>query len=425
MPWEKNRRDRTKVVEHGTYGIAGARMLNCTFRNLTAEAGWVAWGVFGTNLNKNFRVEKCRLNRIDVHFHCWNLYVCDSEIGFKGITVTGGGDLVIEDTTRYGSSFVGFRRDYGAKWDGSIRLSGCKLKPSGNSTVSVLSFQPANFDYQYPIGSARSIKIEDLTIDYAAAPESKAACWLVSIPDFSATNDGARLFFPHRVEFRNIAVEGREKGVRLMRVPDPGRYRLNRPGRYDGDQLVPNCSLICDHVQLEALRPKGPDDAEQAHLLMGGDAACEYEDETALYPKLYFANCQHIVLHLSRCIASAFFDRCEINLVTAKDLRGELVFRDCHLQPTVEDEPQRLYDVASTLGTRFTNCTVHAPIVDGSVKPEFADRFTFWDFNKSLRYYHLNTALSNALIHGLGRQGIELSEPFIAMLTSHYGLAQR
>lgn len=41
--------------------------------------------------------------------------------------------------------------------DGPIRLSGCKLKPSGNSTVSVLSFRPANFDYRYPIGSARSM----------------------------------------------------------------------------------------------------------------------------------------------------------------------------------------------------------------------------------------------------------------------------
>jgi hypothetical protein len=240
VPWEKNRRDQTKVVQHGTYGIAGARMLNCTFRNLTAEAGWVAWGVFGTNLNKNFRVENCRLNRIDVHFHCWNLYIRDSEIGFKGITVTGGGDLFIENTTRYGSEFVGFRRDYGAKWDGHIRLRGCKLRPSRNSTVSVLSFHPANFDYRYAIGSARSISIEDLTIDYAAAPESEAPCWLVSLVDFSATNDGARLFFPHCITLRNIAVEGRASGVRLMRVPKPGHYQLARPGAYDGNQLVPN-----------------------------------------------------------------------------------------------------------------------------------------------------------------------------------------
>jgi hypothetical protein len=422
MPWEKNRRDPARVVEHGTYGIAGARMLNCTFRNLTAEAGWVAWGVFGTNLNKNFRVENCRLNRIDVHFHCWNLHIRDSEIGFKGITVTGGGDLVIENTTRYGNNFVGFRQDYGAKWDGHIRLSGCKLKPNSNGSVSVLSFQPADFDYQYPIGSARSIQIEDLTIDYAAVPESTAACWLVRIADFSATSDGARLFFPHRVQFRNIAVQGREQGVRLMRVPAPGHYRLDRPGHYDGDRIASNCSLICTDVQLEALRPKGPDDAEQVHLLIGGDGG-EYDDETALYPTLYFANCQHLVLRLSGCIASLFCDRCGINLVTAKELRGDLVFRDCHLQPVVQEEPARLFEVASTLGTRFTNCTVHAPLVGGSVKPELVDRFTFWEFNKSVRYHHLHTMLGNDVIRSLQLQGIVLSEQFIAMLSSHHELA--
>ncbi len=155
MPWEKNRRDKTKAVQHGTYGIGGARMLHCTFRNLTAEAGWVAWGVFGTNLNKNFRLENCRLNRVDVHFHCWNLYISDCTIGFKGITVTGGGDLFVDNTTRHGNTFISFRRDYGAKWDGRIRLRGCTMKPNGTQKASVLSYQPGNFNYQYPIGFAQ------------------------------------------------------------------------------------------------------------------------------------------------------------------------------------------------------------------------------------------------------------------------------
>ena len=139
MPWEKNRVEPATPVLHGTYGIGGARMLACTFRNLTAEAGWVAWGVFGTNLNKDFRIEGCRLNRIDVHFHCWNLYIRDCTIGFKGISVTGGGDLVIENTTRDGNVFVNFRRDYGSRWDGHIRISGCTLRPSGDGMAAMLA----------------------------------------------------------------------------------------------------------------------------------------------------------------------------------------------------------------------------------------------------------------------------------------------
>ena len=80
-------------------------------------------------------------------------------------------------------------------------------------------------------------------------------------------------------------------------------------------------------------------------------------------------------------------------------------------------------DRLAELGTRFTNCTVHAPIVDGEEKPELIDRFTFWEFNKSVRYSHLHTSLSNNVITDLKRRGIVLSEQFIAMLASHHSLA--
>jgi len=420
MPWEKNRRDKTKVVKHGTYGIGGARMLNCTFRNLTAEAGWVAWGVFGTNLNKNFRIENCRLNRVDVHFHCWNLYISDCTIGFKGITVTGGGDLFVENTTRHGNNFVGFRRDYGAKWDGRVRIRGCTLKPSGGQSVSVLSYHPGNFDYQYPIGFAHSIKIEDLVIDYGAAPETESPCWLMHIVPFSKTDDNARLFFPRRLEFRNIAVEGREQGVRIMRIPDPYHYDLRSGGVYDGSRLKPNCTLICDNVQLEKLTPQSPDDTEQVHLLIGGESAPDYADHLALYPKIRFTDCDNVSAYLRNCIASAFFERCTVNTVTAPALRGELVFADCRFQPDVKQAPATFYTVKSTLGTRFTNCTVHAPIVNGKAAPEMVGRMGFLEINKSVQHYHLNTALGNDVLNHLESKGIVLSSDFMAKLMSHY-----
>jgi len=422
MPWEKNRRDKAKAVKHGTYGIGGARMLNCTFRNLTAEAGWVAWGVFGTNLNKNFRVENCRLNRIDVHFHCWNLYISNSTIGFKGITVTGGGDLSIENTTRHGDSFISFRQDYGAKWDGHVRLRGCTLKPSGDHGVSVLAYRPANFDYRYAIGFARSVKIEDMVIDYSAAPESTSPCWLMNIVPFSKTNDGARLFFPHRVEFRNVTVEGRRQGVRLIRIPDPYHYDLRREGVYDGNRLKPNCSLICDSVQLEELTPRSPDDTEQVHLLIGGETAVDYADQFALYPKIRFTDCEGVSLYLGNCIASAFFERCTVNTVTAPALRGELIFNDCRLQPDVRQAPSDYYTVKSTLGTRFTNCTIHAPVVEGKAAPEMVDRIGFLEINHAVRHYHLNTALGNEVVNHFRSKGTVFSPDFIAKLKSHHEL---
>lgn len=424
MPWEKNREEKEKVLSAGTYGIGGARMLNCTFRNLTAEGGWVAWGVFGTNLNKNFRVDNCRLNRIDVHFHCWNLHISNSTIGFKGIALTGGGNLLIENTTRHGNNFVNFRSDYGSKWDGNIHIRNCTLKPSGNGRVSVLSYRPANFDYQYPIGYGQTIKIEDLMIDYSAAPTSDASCWIINNVSFSKTDTNARLFFPNRIEFRNILVQGRELGVRLLRLPSPHHYDLRNNGGYDGDQLYANCTMIFDNVHLEKLPPANLTDEEDdpMHLIIGDDQAHDYADALALYPKIRFTECDNVTVYLGHCVASTSFERCTINTVQAPNLQGALNFNDCHFRPNIETAPENINIVQSTLGTRFTNCTIHAPIINGKSEPDKVNQMGFIEINKSVKHYHLNTALGNDILNHLKNTGKTLTKKFIANLKNHHEL---
>lgn len=422
MPWEKNRADKSRELTAGTYGIGGARMLNCTFRNLTAEGGWVAWGVFGTNINKNFRVENCRLNRIDVHFHCWNLHISNCTIGFKGISVTGGGDLVIENTVRHGTTFVSFRPDYGARWDGNIRLRGCTFKPSGDQGSTVLSFSPRDFDYQYPIGYARSIAIEDMTIDFDAVPTSTAPCWLMRIAPFSRTENGTGLFFPRRLTFRDIAVTGREQGVRLMEIPDPYHFDLGPGGAYDGSLLSPNCTIVCERVQLEKLTPQASDDVANMHLVLGSGTAGEYADNRALHPAIRFTECDNVAAYFGSSIATAHFERCLVNTISAPGLRGALTLTDCHLRPEVTLGAAAYYTVDSTLGTRLTNCTLHAPVVGGEVRPEAVNQMGFLEVNGPVRHYHLNTALGKEVLDHLRLSGVSLEPAFVAKLRAHHDL---
>ncbi len=423
IPWEQNRADPAKKVGAGTYGIGGARMLNCTFRNLTAEAGWVAWGVFGTNLNKNFRLENCQLNRVDVHFHCWNLYIRDCTIGFRGISVTGGGDLFIDNTTRHGNRFINFRRDFGAKWDGHVRLRGCTLKPNTNGATSVLYHHMANFDYQYPIGFARSIRVEDMVIDFSGAPESNATCWLLDVAAFSKTKAGNRLFFPQNVEFRNIIVEGREKGVRLANLPNPGSYEVSKEGGYDGVFLEANSTFIFDNVQLEKVVMKSPEDAAGAHLVLGGSEEVEYEDSRALYPKIRFRDCDHLSLHLGNCAAEVSVERSRVNTVWAEKVRGSLAFSDCRIRPEVAAAEKELWSASSELGTRFTNCTVHAPVIGEKAEPGAANRIGILPVNAGLAYFHLNTGFGNEVLAYLRESGISLQPEFVEKLRAHHPLA--
>ncbi len=422
MPWEKSRREPEVAVPHGTYGIGGSRMLNCTFRNLTAEAGWISWGVFGTNLTKNLRIENSQLNRVDVHFHCQNLYIKDSTIGLKGITVTGAGDLFIDNSERHGNTFISFRRDYGSSWDGRIRLRGCTLKPTGTGNVSVLSYRMADFDYQHPLGYARDIKIEDLVVDYSSAPASEAPCWLISNPALSQTEAGDRLYFPTQIVLRDIRVENREQGVRLLRVPRPQHYDLGRSGGYADGRLTPNSRILVENVQLESLTPEGPGDTDNVHLLIGGAEPEDYADELALYPRIRFADCDDVSVYLGNAIASVFFDRCTINTVTATGLRGELAFNDCRFQPRLQEVGGEIYTVDSTLGTRFTNCTVHAPIVDGEIRPELVDQTGFLEINGSVQHYHINTALGPRILDHIREEGVTLDPDFIERLKLRHAL---
>ena len=415
MPWEQGRRPPAPKVQHGTYGIGGARMLNCTFRNLTAEGGWVSWGVFGTNLNKNFRLEYCRLNRVDVHFHCWNLHISNCSIGYKGISMTGGGDLLVENTTRDGNSFIHFRPDYGAKWDGPIRIRNCTLRPVSDGRTSVLQMHAKDFDYKYPVGFGTSIAIEDFRIDYANAPGSTAECVLMDIPGFSQGR-GGRLFFPAHVLFRNILVRNRQQGVRLLRLPSPYHYDVRHEGGCDEDRFRPNCTLVCDNVQLERTNPSQPSDPGAAHLVLGGTGDGTYADALALFPKILFRDCENIALRFTNCAASLSFERCSLSMAALTGLRGEVRLSDCHLQPEVKEAEGSLYELDSTIGTRFTNCTIHAPLVDGKARPERIEQLGFLKINQSLRHCHLNTALANSVVRHLREEGTPLEPAFVAML---------
>lgn len=426
IPWEQNRKDPAKKVGAGTYGISGNRLLNCTFRNITAEGSYLHWGVFGTNINKNFRIENCRLNRIDVHFHCWNLTIKDSEVGLRGISVTGGGDLTIENTVQHGNTFVNFRSDFGAKWDGNIRIRNCKLAPASDRSVTILSSRPAQFGFGYPIGCGRTIDIENFQVDFQRFPESTAPVWLMSVAKFSKTKDDSRHFFAHHLSARNITVSGRQQGIRLVDIPAPYHYDLGaKEGGYDGQQLTTNCQMIFEDIQLEALPPSKPNDPAFAHLRIGDKGSIAYQDSKALYPHIRVTNCPNLSVYLGGSAANLSVTDSAIDRCTADvdgPLRGSLSFLNCRFAPNLTEGTERIYALESELGTHLTNCTVHAPRIAGTLAPEQADRLDFVQVNKRVRYYQLNTALGNDLLKHYESQQIKLLPQFVAMLKSHHAL---
>jgi hypothetical protein len=425
IPYEQDREAKDKDVSAGTYGIGGSRILNALFRNVTAEGGPVHWGVFGTNMNKNFRVENCRLNRIDVHFHCWNLYIKDSSIGYRGISVTGGGDLFIENSSCYSRSFINFRRDFGAKWDGDIRLRNCRFLPAVTGETTFLDFSPANFDYKYPLGFGRSIIVENLVVDFSAVPGSAGICWLMKVAAFSKTTTGQRLCFPRYIEFRNVMVQGRSKGLRLMQLADPRYYKLEKQGNYDHAFLTANSQIIFDNIQLEEPDQTAIESDGLTHFSIADSGNNRYEDNFTLYPEIKLKACQHVVAKFGNNAVSADFEKCSLSAISGTEkgtLTGSFSFTDCAFLPVLSSVRQPFYNVAATLGTSFTNCILHAPQMNGRSRPELADDYGFLQLNKRVRFNHLNTRLGNDIINYFKAKNIAFKLPFIAMLKNHHEL---
>ena len=423
IPWEKDRPGTDKDVPNGTYGIGGSYALNATFRNVTAEGSPVHWGVFGTNLFKNFRVEQCMLNRIDVHFYCWNLYIKDSKVGTNGITITGGGDLFIENTTCRSNSFVSFRRDYGGRWDGNIRIRNCKHVPTGMGETALLTMAADDIDYKYPIGYGRTVKVEDMVVDFSTVPTSKSISWLMRLSPFSQATYGGRVQFPSHLEFKNIVVEGREQGMRLLNIPDPQNFQLSKAGSYDGVQVKPNCKIIFEDIHLEKLTAADPQSVDQVHLALRNSGNNKYKDDYALYPEVRIARCNEFAAHLGGNVSEMSVEHCKVVRFTANDngkMPGSLSFSNCKFEASVKNSEKSFFMLGTELGTSFTNCVVYAPQVDATARPELIDKLSFIQLNKAVYYNHLNTRLGNDIVNYQKTKGLKFNERFISMLKAHH-----
>ncbi len=418
-PREKDREGQDRDVPQGTYGIGGNRVLEFSMKDVTAEGTGIHWGVFGTNMMKNVSLSRCRINRFDVHFHLWNLTMEHCAIGLKGITITGGGRLSVMDTVVTSRRFINFRQDYGAKWDGDIDIRRCRLHPPFNQTVQVLSFQAKNFDYGYPIGMAHSIFIRDFLVDYTSVPDNDADCWLLQLSEFSVSDKGDRLFFPHAVHFQNIQVTGRERGVRIGRLTDVPGYETRKTGGYDGDMIQSNSHWVVDRVDLQEVNP-GLGMENQYHLAAFTSASDQiaYSSHSP-YISLTVTNCGALSVVLPG-IKGSFLARDstlhQLVLEEREEFGGEVVLENCHILPVGSRDDAPVIRLNAELGTGLTNCVIHLPVSGKESDAADLSLIGFLEINRKLSYRHINTRLSKHFRKYLAEQGITIHADFAAKL---------
>jgi hypothetical protein len=390
------------------YGIEGNTVLDIKLLNITAEGDTNYWGVMGTNLWKNVYITNCKLNRIDVHFHGWNWYIKDCKVGFKSINLSGGGDLIIENTTVTAQSnrFLEFRADYGSKWDGDIRIRQCRLVPQNTTNeVNILYFVPtSNRDFTYQCIFGRTIRVEDFTFDFTLIGDTGNIARLVQFPDMWQTGT-QRIQFPTEIQFKDVYVVGRNKGVRFFRYSYPHKVYVPKTGGIvDTNYVTTNAYVRLENIQTEKIVTTSKD-VNNNHLCMYVLGTDTYTDSNCWYPKIEIINCQYLHLQPKTFIGRLILRDSSIfavDLYEGGDARSVVHFINCDFKPELTDDGSNIL----YLGTpplyqpTFMNCIFHAPYYDGTKRTDLAQTRYSAAFNlqtKQVFGVHINTRISSEI----------------------------
>lgn len=135
----KTVKPNSKSTSTGTYDIsiyksANIKFINCSQTNDILDRKF--WGIMGSNFCKNLGYDRCKLSRFDAHCGVYNATIKKSILGYGGISVTGYGNLLVENSTVYGRYFIGLRQDYGSFWRGNITVRNSTFIPSAGSRIA-------------------------------------------------------------------------------------------------------------------------------------------------------------------------------------------------------------------------------------------------------------------------------------------------
>jgi hypothetical protein len=194
-------------VSMGSYGyladeVVNFRMIRCRMHDIHDRS---RWGVIGTNFMKNILLEDCALSRMDVHQGVSGTFVIRrTTLGHAGLNVIGRGQLVVEDSTLYGTNLVRFREDYGSTWEGDVVIRNCRWIPPAANAVMFGMNNDGTHDFGYPCSMPRVIRIGGLFVDDSKHREGHHGILLFKDP---VAGSGSNLPFPYRLAER-VEVSG-------------------------------------------------------------------------------------------------------------------------------------------------------------------------------------------------------------------------
>lgn len=190
----------------GTYDILPKLVANLTLENCKQSIDILNqkyWGIIGSNLCKNITFDGCELSRFDAHMGVHNAKILNSTLGYLGISVTGSGELLVENSMLYGDALINLRDDYGSTWNGDVIVRNCTWSPGSGKWLSeeyysiIGGTNLQQHDFGYECHMPKTITIDGLQIDDSKAMTSYKGIWLFENINPSRTSESAEQSMPN------------------------------------------------------------------------------------------------------------------------------------------------------------------------------------------------------------------------------------
>ena len=357
---------RKRVDDEYAYSIGGTLVLNYTLENVNGMSDSTYWSSMGSNEITNLIVENCSMRRIDVHYNAQNVRIFRSDL--QAISVVGGGELEVKSSSvrdDKSNSFIGFRGDYGATWDGNITIDGCKLIIQGSESkrVSLLSFWPPTTDFGYPIVFGHKIKVTNFDFVFTES-SNKSDVRLYDITNSRQFGD-YRVILANRLEMINIDVIGREKGVVIFETNNIHLAQTSRDNEIynlsdeSGNEvnLLPNAKWTFDNIYTTNMVDNTYPELMRYHFSIS-QGASQVWDSKSVVLDLNIKNIKNLHMNVNYAVLEMSVENTNVRLLKAKK-RSRIRLSNVNIKPMYNvGLGQNAIDVVSS-DTTFINCRVY------------------------------------------------------------------
>ena len=174
------------------------------------------WGIIGSNGSKNVFIRNSKLNRIDSHIGLRNLYVENTIVGDKGLTLIGSGSVYLKNVTvDRANNFVTLRSDYGSTWNGTLILEDVEyILPSGSGMSNIIYSNNSQKNYGYTTYFP-DVYLKNVTLNNQKYNSSNDVT-ILRLSERASSSGSSKYKFKGNVRFTNVRFKNSKNNLYLF-----------------------------------------------------------------------------------------------------------------------------------------------------------------------------------------------------------------